>query len=148
MSLPDAWIERIFLKLSVTYGQAFLRQYDGVDLADVKANWAHELSGFQQMPGAIRYGLEFLPADRPPNVMQFRDLCRRSPPPPPPLQIAGPPVDPAVAVEARKIFAAKPRRANPRAWAETLRDREQQGAKLTQAQRSAWREALKAGSDE
>lgn len=144
MSLPDSWVERIFRKLSATYGQAFLRQYDGVDLADVKANWAHELAVFQQAPDAIAYGLEHLPVDRPPTVLQFRDACRR------PtehatstLRLPLPKPDPAMA---RAIRAAwKPVGAgSPRAWAERLRDRERSGEKLTPFQRAAWREALAA----
>lgn len=79
--LPVEWIDRIFTKLSLTYGRAFMSQYEGLDPAAVKADWAMELSGFQRFPEALRYGLQNLPAERVPNVLQFRALCRRSPPP-------------------------------------------------------------------
>lgn len=81
MSLPDPWVEKIFTKLSLVYGRAFLSQYEGMDLLAVKADWAHELAGFEQLPEAIAYGLKTLPADRPINVLQFRALCRKVPPP-------------------------------------------------------------------
>jgi hypothetical protein len=145
MSLPEPWVEKIFRKLSATYGAAFQRQYDGVDLADVKANWAHELAVFQQAPDAIAYGLDHLPADhRPPTVLQFRDLCRR------PtehatstLKLPLPKPDPVIARAIRDAW--KPvGTAGPRAWAERFRDREERGERLTQAQRTMWRAALSA----
>lgn len=81
MSLPDPWVEKIFTKLSLVYGRAFLSQYEGMDLLAVKADWAHELAGFENMPEAIAYALKHLPMDRPPNVLQFRALCRKVPEP-------------------------------------------------------------------
>lgn len=74
--LPDKFIDRIFSKLSLTYGARFMRQYDGLDPDLVKANWAHELAGFAATPLAIKHALDHLPKDDPPNVLQFRDLCR------------------------------------------------------------------------
>jgi len=147
MSLPDNWVERIFRKLSATYGQAFIRQYDGVDLADVKANWAHELAVFQQAPDAIAYGLDHLPVDRPPTVLQFRDCCRR------PtehsttaLRLPMPKPDPVMARAIRDVW--KPvGTSGPRAWAERLQVREQRGERLTNAQRAMWRAALGATVD-
>jgi hypothetical protein len=143
MSLPENWVDRIFRKLGATYGQAFLRQYDGVDLADVKANWAHELAVFQQAPDAIAYGLDHLPVDRPPTVLQFRDCCRR------PtehatstLKLPLPKPDPALARAVRAAW--KPAgTGGPRAWAERLREREQRGERLTKFQSEAWRAALR-----
>lgn len=145
MSLPEPWVEKIFRKLSATYGAAFQRQYDGVDLADVKANWAHELAVFQQAPDAIAYGLDHLPADhRPPTVLQFRDACRR------PtehatstLRLPMPKADPELARAVRAAW--KPAgTGGPRAWAERLQQREERGERLTQYQAQAWRRALKA----
>jgi hypothetical protein len=75
MSLPEAWVDRIFEKLSLVYGHQFLSRWDGMAMADVKADWAHELRGFQQNPRAISYGLEHLPAGRPPTVLEFRAIC-------------------------------------------------------------------------
>lgn len=141
MSLPEHWVSKIFEKLTVTYGQSFLRQYDGVDLEGVKANWGHELAGFQQMPDAIRYALEHLPPDRAPTVLQFRDLCRRSPPPVLP-SLPAPNPDPTVAAEVRRVFQGASGRADMKGWARALQQQEATGANLSQFQRAAWREAL------
>lgn len=140
MALPDAWVERIFAKLAVTYGQRFLGLYSGVDMATVRANWAHELAGYAQAPEAIRHALENLPADNPPTVLQFRLLCRNRPVPAPKM-IAGPAPDKARVAQA--LAGIKPRGPNdPKAWAYDLRDREQRGSGLTEYQRKAWREAI------
>lgn len=71
-------IEIIFKKMALTYGKAFVDQYRDVQMQEVMQNWAKELAGFR--PHEITYGLECLP-DRPPNVIQFRAVCRMAPPP-------------------------------------------------------------------
>ena len=93
MSLPASWVDRIFTKLTVRYGVAFTRQYEGVDTADVKADWAEVLGGFSA--DAIGYALRFLPTERPPTALQFREICRRAPAPEAPPQLEGPKPDPA-----------------------------------------------------
>lgn len=95
MSLPIEWIEDIFAKLALTYGRDFVAQYEGLDLDLVKANWAHELGGFESHPQALALALQNLPSDRPPNVLQFRALCRRMPLPPAPA-LPEPEPDPAI----------------------------------------------------
>lgn len=80
MSLPSPWVDRIFDKLTLTYGQAFLRRWQDLDIQAVKEDWAHELSGFQQSPQAITYALQNLPVEKPPTVLEFRAICRSRPP--------------------------------------------------------------------
>jgi hypothetical protein len=75
MSLPETWVDRIFTKLSLVYGHQFLSRWDGLAMADVKADWAHELRGFAQNPGAISYALEHLPPGKAPTVLEFRAIC-------------------------------------------------------------------------
>lgn len=75
MSLPESWVDRIFDKLTLVYGHQFLSRWDGLPLESVKADWARELSRFQQNPGALAYGLENLPATKPPTVLEFRAIC-------------------------------------------------------------------------
>lgn len=89
MSLPDSWVDRIFTKLTNVYGHQFLSRWDGIDLVEVKADWAHELRGFAQNPGAIAYGLEHLPAGKAPTVIEFRAICNSpsAPRPETPLQL-------------------------------------------------------------
>jgi len=62
-------IEIIFKKMAHIYGKDFIDQH--------KDDWAKELAGFR--PHEIDYGLDRLP-DRPPNVIQFRAVCRMAPP--------------------------------------------------------------------
>lgn len=78
--LPAAWVEKVFQKLSLVYGRDFLSRWEGQDLAEVQADWAHELAGYINAPHAIKYALENLP-DKPPTVLQFRATCRLAPAP-------------------------------------------------------------------
>ena len=79
MPLPDSLIDSLFARLQVRYGAAWVAMWNGIDIDAVKADWADELAGFASAPGAIRHGLDHLPPDRPPNVAQFRALCRNRP---------------------------------------------------------------------
>lgn len=145
MSLPAPWVDKLFQKLAVTYGQGFLRQYDGVPIEEVKANWAHELSCFQQSPDAIRYGLEYLPASKAPTVLEFRDLCRRAPAAPVP-QLEAPEVDPEkvkAVTKALRGIGRKERENDLRAWAYRLKERDERGPGISAYQRSCYREALR-----
>lgn len=88
MSLPDAWVDRIFDKLTLVYGHQFLSRWDGLDLAKVKVDWAHELRGFAQNAGAIAYGLANLPPAKPPTVLEFRGICNSPQAPRPEVNLA------------------------------------------------------------
>ena len=83
MSLPTPWIEKCFQKLVLAYGREFTSRWEGIPLDEVKADWAHELSGYQQSPWAISYALQNLPA-KPPTVYEFRAICQRAIAPPAP----------------------------------------------------------------
>lgn len=95
MSMPRSWVDALFVRLSTRYGAAFMRQYEGADPESVKDDWQFVLS--RCTPEMIRYGLEYLPADKPPNVSQFAMICNRAPtvevqalpgPPPDPARVA------------------------------------------------------------
>lgn len=73
-------IEAIFAKLAVRYGAAWLRQWDGVEMKLVKADWSAELDGFRPNLEPLRYALRHLP-ERCPNVAQFKALANACPPP-------------------------------------------------------------------
>ncbi len=79
MSLPALWVDRLFDKLTLTYGQSFLRRWADIDLNAVKSDWAHELAGFERHPKAIAWALENLPPSTPPTVLEFRALARKAP---------------------------------------------------------------------
>ena len=77
--LPEKWITSLFARLQVRYGSAWLNRWQGIDLDDVKADWAQALAGYAQSPESISHALENLPADAPPTVGQFAILCRGAP---------------------------------------------------------------------
>jgi len=146
MSLPANWVDRIFSKLTVTYGRAWLSMWEGVDIDSVKADWAGELSIYQQNPAAIAHALDNLPASKPPTVLQFREVCRTAPaaatprlsaPAPNPEQVA------RVAAAAKALHKRPLSATGNLQWAIRLQERERRGPGLTQFQRDAWRDALK-----
>jgi len=69
----------VFKKLSLAYGRDFTGRWEGLDLLDVKADWAHELSGFERNPQAIKYALQHLPPSKPPTVFEFKNIALRAP---------------------------------------------------------------------
>lgn len=139
-SLPEAWTEKIFEKLSLVYGRDFLSRWEGQNLNAVKADWGHELRGFQQSPNAIRHALETLDAAKPPTVLQFRDACLKAPQYAP-AALPAPKADPAVVAQALGSIQ-RPTGFSHKGWAYRLQKREQDGDRLTKFQRGAWREAL------
>lgn len=138
--LPDVWVDRIFQRLTVRYGQAFLGRWAGVDMADVKADWADQLKRFANRPDCIKYALDNLPQDKAPNVGEFRALCNAAPEPEV-LKLPEPKADPAKVAE---VVAGmrKTEHIDHKAWAHSLRAREKAGDKLGVCQRLFWREAL------
>ena len=78
MSLPAAWVDKIFTKLALVYGRDFSSRWEGLNLTDVKTDWGHELDGYDRHPKAIAYALQNLPA-RPPTVLEFRSIARAAP---------------------------------------------------------------------
>ena len=79
MSLPSSWVEPIFTKLTLIYGQQFLRRWQDLDLDAVKADWAHELDGLDRAPKRIGFALQNLPTDKPPTVLEFRAIAWKMP---------------------------------------------------------------------
>lgn len=77
---PQHPIDRLFKRMALVYGAAWDRSLGSAPLADVKTSWGYELSGFASEEGlkAMAWALDNLPA-RCPNVIEFRELCRRSP---------------------------------------------------------------------
>lgn len=147
MSLPSGWVDRIFGRLSATYGQGFIRQYDGVDVNEVKAEWGRLLGGFFTAPSAVQYALDNLPADKAPNALQFRELCRRAPDdafpnrfPALPTPTAAP-VAPEVIAATKAAFERKDER-GWKDWAYALKRRHESGERLTRFQIECYRNAL------
>lgn len=97
-------VEAIFTKCSLRYGRDFTGRWEGLDLADVKADWAHELEGVKSE--AVRHGLKNLP-DKPPTVKDFINACKGAPEMPVP-KLNAPAADPdlvrAELAKARRIL--------------------------------------------
>lgn len=83
--LPLPWIETLWSQLIVVYGVEFLRQYEHVKLPPVKADWCEKLAWTLTKPDeteaqracpAIAWALDNLAVGKPPNVLEFRQLCR------------------------------------------------------------------------
>jgi hypothetical protein len=141
MSLPAAWVNRVFTRLSLVFGRDFMSRYDGLDIDDVKAEWALDLASFAQAPDAIKFALDNLPSAKPPTVLEFRDLCRKAPQYVP-KALPAPPVDPTLAQELRRAF--KPVvGVGDRTWATKLAKRiADKEIRPTMFQRDALREVL------
>ena len=143
MSLPTAWVEKIFDRLTVRYGRDFLGRWEGIPIADVKTDWASCLSGLFQHPSSIAWALDNLPDSKPPTVQEFRALCRKAPAPDVPR--LEPPVAEA-AVIAAEIAKLAPvltgKRHDFKAWAYALQARDKAGEKLNMTVRTMYRQAL------
>ena len=145
--LPELWVEKIFTKLTVAYGREFLGRWEGLNLAAVKADWAEELAGYASHPYALKYGLEHLPADKPPTARAFKALCNTVPVI---TQMALPaPHEQAPDAVRKRLSTVGQVIGDPKAWAKRLRDIEKNhggcmpsGLQMTRAQREMWRTAL------
>lgn len=96
MDSRESLVDLIFTKCSLVYGRDFLGRWEGLDIREVKADWERELGGLLHSPSAVVYGLDHLPADKPPTVLQFRALCIGAPGDRhvSPTALPAPPVDP------------------------------------------------------
>ena len=73
-----------------------------MDMADVQADWAHELSGFENAPHAIKYALQNLPASKPQTVIEFRAIAYKAPSQPIDRRLEAPKGDPEAARKAKE----------------------------------------------
>ena len=78
-SLDFGLIDVIFTKLTLAYGRDFLARWEGLVIVDVKADWAHELSGMSAE--SVRHALRNLPPSKPPTVFEFRNIALNAPTP-------------------------------------------------------------------
>ena len=141
MSLPLPWVDKIFQKLTLTFGRDFLGRWEGIPIEELKADWAHELRNLQQSPASIAYGLETCLAGKPPTVQEFRAACVRHVPPT--VALPSPPADPErVAAELAKL--RKPEfNADGKAWAHALKRRHEAGERLNLNQIRCYQTALR-----
>ncbi|WP_146192516.1 hypothetical protein [Alcaligenes faecalis] len=102
MPMPQAWIDRLFMRLSVMYGQQFAAQWAGVDEKCMKDAWAQELAGFTG--DEIAAGVDACRSRRyVPNLPEFMMLCR-------------PALDPATAHAEAVLGMQERKRGEPGEW--------------------------------
>jgi hypothetical protein len=144
--LPPAWVDRLFGRLAIRYGQDWIRLWEGLDLAAVKVDWGQVLAGMHrpEREHALRYGIENLPPDRPPTAAQFKAICNRAPEYVKPIALPAPVVNPEGIARLRSMLTDVGRPKDPRAWAHRLKERHQRGERLTLAQIDMYRSALAA----
>lgn len=134
-------IQKLFDTLGAAYGAAWDRSLGITPVDQVQAEWNKRLMGFSMAD--IRYALDHLPA-KPPNIFEFRDLCRASPKKEVPL-LEQPKANPErvaqLAQQVRNSFGEQAQK-DPKAWARKLLQRHQSGEKLGGHQIRAYREAL------
>jgi hypothetical protein len=141
VSLPIEWVEKIFKKLSVTYGRDFLGRYEGIPLNDVKSDWAHELSGFEVHPESIKHALQNLSPSKAPTVYEFRNVCSAAPKMAM-LELLRPPQDPSIVAAIVSGIKSKPVMNGMKDWAYRLKARHEAGEKLNLNQVRCYTEAL------
>ncbi len=144
MSLPLQAVDRLFARLSATYGRDFASRYEGIDLNAVKSSWAHELAWYADNLQDIAWALENLP-ERCPNVIEFRSLCRRAPVPEVPRIAHSPAGKERIAAELAKlapVLAPTYVRPDNRAWERRIVARHEAGENITRTQLKFAQEAL------
>lgn len=148
MSLRSEAVNRIFTRLTATYGREFTGRWEGQEIVPVKSLWGHELAAFDDKLHCIAWALENLPP-RAPNLIEFKLLCRQAPQWKS-LQLDAPKADPAIVdAEMAKIAAtvfrspSSPKEpSDPLAWAKRLKARHDGGEKLGMFQIHCYRVAL------
>lgn len=145
MSLPLKAIDRLFERLSATYGDDWTRRWAGQEEVKVKTVWAHELAVYAHRLEDIAWALENLPA-RAPNAIEFRNLCRSAPRAEAPA-LPEPKADPArlqaelaKLAEVRKITKVK---IDHKAWARRILAAHEAGEKIRPVSLRFAREALR-----
>lgn len=145
MSFPIAWIDRIFDRLTVRYGNRFLDRWKGVDMDAVRFDWASVLAGFDHWPEAISFAIDHLDDEKPPSATMFRTLALKAPKPER-LMLPEPKADPErVAAELTKLAPLRAAIAAPvdhKAWAKRLQERDEAGESINLNQRRCYRNAL------
>jgi len=145
MTLPIADVERLFDRLSMTYGVEFRNKWAGMPLNEIKTHWAYELAQFADNLNAIGWALQNLP-DRCPNLIEFKNLCKQAPRPQhQALDATKAPVE-VIDREISKMLAGlikKPTDAvDHKRWAKRLKERHEKGEHLSPYQINCYKTAL------
>ena len=134
MGLPLSWVDKIFSKLTLIYGRDFIGRWEGLEISDVKTDWAHELDGFDRFPEGIAFALQNMQPGKPPNVLEFRAMALKAPKPEL-VRLDAPKADPTkMAAEFKKLAEVVKRPSaggiDHKAWAKTIIARDAAGEKV------------------
>jgi hypothetical protein len=147
VSIPTKAIDRLFERLTLTYGRQFLAQWDMLDDADLprlKELWAYELAPFANRLDAVAWALENLPP-RPPNIIEFKALCRNAPRPEKPVELPAPANPERVRAELAKlghIIQQQPTGERGIEWAKAIVKRHRMGERINMTSLRFAKEAL------
>ena len=141
MALPLSWVDRIFDKMMLTYGRDFTGRWDGLPMASVKNDWAHELSGFEVHPEAIKHALLNLNPTKPPTVLEFRNMAANAPKMAT-IELPLPPVDKVLRQSLIDKIQAPKDGGDMKAWARRLKARDEAGERLNPNQIRCYKNAL------
>lgn len=145
MSIHIAWVDRIFDRMTVRYGDRFLNRWKGIDMDAVRFDWADTLAGFENWPEAISFAFNMVDDEKPPTAAMFRSLAMKAPKPER-LALPEPVADPArVAAELAKLAPLKSASVpvtDHKAWARALKSRHDAGEKLNMNQIRCYRNAI------
>lgn len=73
--LPVSWIDRLFSRLTVMYGNKFADMWRGIDTKAIKAVWAEDLAGYTG--DELKRGLNWCKSQAwPPTLPEFMTACR------------------------------------------------------------------------
>jgi len=138
-------IDRLFERLSLTYGNAWDNSIGTAPLNEIKSFWMNQLAGFLQSKEsmmAISWALNHLP-ERPPNLVQFKNLCYQAPAVEKP-QLPSPPADPErVKQELAKLAGMNKSKSDPKDWARKILGDYAAGVKKSPTVLKMARDALK-----
>ena len=104
----DQGLDYVFVMLGGIYGQAFNRNWEGMDLEVVRQIWKDQIGRFLTYKPSLDYAFTRLNGDFPPSAIKFREFCNAGPNiPRDELQITHnlTPVDQAVVAEAKRKLA-------------------------------------------
>jgi hypothetical protein len=78
--MSERWVDRLFSRLAVRYGAAWLRQWEGLEIEAVKADWMRVLGLIaERNPRAIGHVLDNSLPEFPPTAHGFLRLCQAIP---------------------------------------------------------------------
>ncbi len=104
----DQGLDYVFVMLGGIYGQAFNRNWEGMDLEVVRQIWKDKIGTFLTYKPSLDYAFSRLNGDFPPSAIKFREFCNAGPNIPrnePQITYNPAFVDPAVVAEAKRRLA-------------------------------------------